>query len=179
MKFNKKRLLFVSLFLVLTIFASSVLAFITAGTKITINVTMGTVKINLDENTEFTENVKAGDIYDINNKVINVGNQPVFIRMKIDAVATSTSGTELPLDEILPDVDTNYWTEVDGWYYYNSVLDANKSSELIFDMSDFTSYALDNTYMGAAANIEFTAQAVQEKNNGTDPVQAFVTVTAE
>lgn len=103
----------------------------------------------------------------------NLGNTDAYVRMIVNKSITPAKGVteELNFDHITLDINTKYWTEKDGVYYYNKVLKAGEKSEPLFTNVHF-GVELGNEYMNAKVNIDVTMQAVQVQNNGNSALEA-------
>ena len=67
-------------------------------------------------------------------------------------------------------IDTESWTEKDGYYYYSKPLKPGEVTAPIFTAVTFKP-DMGNEYQNATATVDVSAQAVQTANNG-DTVMA-------
>ena len=80
-------------------------------------------------------------------------------------------GTAADLSLLVLDIDTTKWTEKDGWYYYNEMLQPGDTTPPLFTAVSF-SENMPNLYQEATAKIDVKAQAVQAANNGDTVLEA-------
>lgn len=106
--------------------------------------------------------------------VKNTGGQPAYIRVSVDKSIILADGTTDGVDLTLVSCDFNYdkWTEKDGFYYYNNVLDAGAETEPLFTTVTFAK-EMGNKYQNCTAEIDVQAQATQVANNGTNVFEAL------
>ncbi len=106
--------------------------------------------------------------------VVNKGSVPFFTRVLVEKKITPAQGveTELNADYISLNVNTEFWTEQNGFYYYNRILKPGQRTEPLFTKVTFAP-EMGNEYMNAQVEIAVLAQAVQSANNGTDPLYAL------
>lgn len=105
------------------------------------------------------------------SKVVSVkndGDVSFWTRVKLDKIIEAAEGVEAELvfDEYISlDIDTENWTEKDGYYYYNHALKPGETAEDLFT-TVFFAPEMGNEYMNADMEINVTAEAVQSRNNG-------------
>lgn len=128
----KKRILSLALVvaLVAIMLTSFTLAYFTDTTEAKSNVfTVGNVEIELSEpawTTEEAENVYPGEALPKDPTVTNVGPNPCFVRVKVYGLDQFGTKGEIALrhGNYVPGYDSDNWTLIDGYYYYNKVLAA-------------------------------------------------------
>lgn len=98
-------------------------------------------------------------------EVKNTGGAPAWIRVKIEKNIVLKGNGEANLDLVKLDIDTENWTEKDGWYYYNEKVPAGAVTEPIFTTVTFDT-TMGNEYQNSKATVTVYAQAVQSDNNG-------------
>lgn len=145
-------------------------------------ITSGSIKVELQEWTdtgnglvpfEDVEGVLPGTEISKIVQVKNVGGQAAWIRVSADKgihLAEGVNG-DVDLSLISYDLNTAFWTERDGFYYYNTSLQPNEVTEPLFTKVIF-SETMSNMYQNSKAVIEVTAQATQVANNGTSALDA-------
>ena len=103
----------------------------------------------------------------------NSGEAEFWCRMRIEKSIRAAEGVdaELNFDHIALDINSDAWTEKDGYYYYNKPLKPGECTEPLFTQVRF-GRELGNEYMNARLVIEVHAQAVQSRNNGTGALEA-------
>lgn len=103
--------------------------------------------------------------------VENIGDQPAYVRIKLEKHVTAADESELSTDVLVLDLDTANWTEKDGWYYYNSPLPAGENTIPLFNSVYFDAQT-GNEYQNATATVKVSVQAVQVANNGATVMDA-------
>lgn len=156
------------------------LAYYSTEDKATNVIVAGNIQINLIENMipkEGGEPVVFVDQDGIQpgetvSKIVQVGNngkKGAYVRIAVETVINLENGTEEGAkgDPSLVgfNIDTENWTEKDGFYYYNEVLSAGETTEPLFTEVQFAS-DIGNEYMCSKTVITVVAQAVQADNNG-------------
>lgn len=106
--------------------------------------------------------------------VENKGSVPFFTRALVETVIYPAPGVdaELKLEYVTLDLNTEFWTEWNGFYYYNRILQPGEKTEPLFTKVSFAP-EMGNEYMNAKVEVLVLAQAVQSANNGTDPLYAL------
>ena len=71
--------------------------------------------------------------------VENTGSGTAWVRISIEKAIALAEGLEgeIDLDLIRLDLDTEHWTEHDGYYYYNAPLAAGETTEPLFTTVTF------------------------------------------
>ena len=160
----------------LMLLAGGTLAYFTAEETAFNVITTGSLDMTLHDiyNPEDGKNVMPDTEVDKTVYVENTGNVAFWVRISLEKVIEAAEGVtaELKFDEYISlDLDTENWTEKDGYYYYNTALEAGESTTKLF-----TTVSLDkdmgNEYMGAYMEINVKAEAVQSRNNGESALTA-------
>lgn len=181
----KKKMLAIALIgICLSILAYSTTAYFTYEDTATNVITFGDLIIDLQEwaiTEDGTERVPYKDPVDVVPgkevskivQVANIGSQPAWIRVSVEKSIILAEGVagEVDLTLVSYDLNTDYWTEQDGYYYYNSVLAAGETTEPLFTKVTFASH-MGNLYQYSQAVLDVTAQATQTANNGTNVLEA-------
>jgi hypothetical protein len=97
--------------------------------------------------------------------VTNTGKRDTWVRVSVEESITLVDGGEGDLALMSLDLNTEDWTELDGYYYYLSVLEPGQETEPLFTTVSF-SEEMDNVYQNSTASIDIDAQATQVANNG-------------
>jgi len=156
---------------VLALLSGTSLAYYTV-TEISTNViTSGSVSVAVHETTADgkafpTEGVAIlpGDTVSKIVRFENTGTAPLYLRVVLEkGVANSTLSAEDCLDINL---NSDYWTYRDGYYYYNSPVNPNGFTEPMFTEVHFDGAAIGNDYIGKIFTLDITAYAVQTAHNG-------------
>ena len=175
----KKKILVIAFIAVcLSIVAYSTTAFFSVDDTATNVITMGNIKIELEELAipdDGGDPVPFGDVIDVLpgtnvSKIVqvkNTGNNSAWIRISIDKAIELAEGVNGEVDVALVslNVNTENWTELDGYYYYNTALNAGETTEPLFTTVSFASN-MGNIYQQSKAIIKVFAQATQTANNG-------------
>lgn len=106
--------------------------------------------------------------------VKNIGGQPAFIRIRLDQLITLADGTESDIDSSLVscNLNTENWTEKDGYYYYNDILNPSEETEPLFTEVTLSG-KMGNIYQSSKFELIVYAQATQVANNGENALDAL------
>ena len=185
MRVTKKKVFVLALIvLCLSCLAYGTAAFFTDDVRTRNVITTGDVEIDLlewadaDETVPFPETGVSGVMPGLSvTKIVEIKNEgttPAFVRMKAEKDIKLAEGSQIKpdLSLITLDIDTEHWTEKDGWYYYYKALEPNEMTAPLFTTVTFEK-AMGNEYQNATATVIVSGQAVQVKNNpGTDALSA-------
>ncbi|MBQ8649276.1 MAG: hypothetical protein IJ470_04325 [Clostridia bacterium] len=146
------------------------LAYYSAVGKATNVVTSGEISLLIHEKTASGEDfpkegvyVKPGDPVEKIVTVENICGHPFYLRVKlVDGVCDDFLSSE---DCIGVDINTEYWTEKDGYYYYNDILTPGSSTEPVFSQVQMNGENIGNEYLGKNLTLTISAYAVQSENN--------------
>lgn len=174
---KKKILICAFIIICLSVVAYGTAAFFTYEESATNVITMGNIKIELSDisvsedgsasPSEDTIRIVPGTDVSKVIQIENVGDNPAWVRISVEksiALAEGVSG-DIDLSLIGLDINTQYWTEADGYYYYNTVLESGKTTEPLFTTVSFAA-EMSNIYQQSIATIDITAYATQADNNG-------------
>ena len=187
---RKRRLVLLALALcIAAVTATGTLAYFTAEETAHNVITTGYLDMILHETTtggkpfpeEGLENLMPGMVVDKVVTVENVGGVEFFLRIALDKAITPAEGVnaQLTFEHITLDINDTDWTlGDDGYYYYNTALDAGETTEPLFTTVTFEP-EMGNDYMNARVEITVRAQAVQSRNNGGSPMTAVGWADAE
>lgn len=144
-------------------------------------ITMGTLDMELVEETtggapwpaEGMTGMMPGMAADKKVYIRNAGTVDFYTRVKVEKIVTLADGTpvEADLAHVVLDINTEAWTEQDGWYYCNTALTAGQESVPLFTTVTFAP-EMGNEYQNATVQINVIAQAVQSRNNGESALTA-------
>lgn len=147
-------------------------------------ITAGDVKIDLQEwalPDGGGEPVPFEDVMDVMpgmevSKIVqikNIGGQAAWVRISLEKSIVLADGMEgeADLSFVSYDLNTQYWTEKDGYYYYNTLLNSDETTEPLFTKVIF-SPSMSNLYQHSKAKIEVDAQATQVIHNGETVFEA-------
>ncbi|MGN1399073.1 MAG: SipW-dependent-type signal peptide-containing protein [Erysipelotrichaceae bacterium] len=180
----KSKILIVSLLgMLLAISTYSSLAYFTYTDTADNVITTGNISIEILEQkddgqgnlTEFEDVVDVMPSMSVSKivKVKNTSQQTVWLRVKVEKVIELAYQTDEEIDYSLIqlDFDDEYWTEVDGYYYYLAPLKATELTRALFTTVTFDG-AMGNMYQDSKVKIIIKASAVQYANNGKTVFEA-------
>lgn len=167
----KGRLLLIALAAILiTVLTQPTLAYYTTIGKATNVVTSGDIQLQIHEKTadgsDFPEEgvyVIPGDIVSKQVSVENVCGHPFYLRVKL--VSGSTNEALSAEDCLKMDIDTANWTYLDGYYYYNHILQPGETTPALFTQVEIVGSKVDQNHIGSTLSLTVNAYAVQSENN--------------
>ena len=170
----KGRLLIIALAaILLTVLTQPSLAFYTTIGKATNVVTSGDIQLMIHEKTADGSNFPAEGVYimpgDIVSKQVSIENvcdHPFYLRVKL--VSGSTDKTLTPDDCLKLDINTQYWTQEDGFYYYNTILQPGETTPALFTQVEIVGSKVNTSNIGSTLSLTVNAYAVQSENNPAD-----------
>ena len=168
---QKAKLLLVALAAILmTVLTQPSLAYYTTIGIATNVVTSGEIKLKIHEKTADGSDFPADGVYiipgDIVSKQVSVENvcdHPFYLRVKL--VSGSTNQELNPEECLKMNIDTENWTYVDGFYYYNHILRAGEITSALFTEVEIVGSKVDQTFIGSTLSLTVKAFAVQSENN--------------
>lgn len=184
MKTKKKIFALALVAICLSLVAYGTLAYFTDVDRATNVITMGTVDIDIEEwsKSEDSETLKpfVGPIGVLPGQTVskivqikNIGTGTAYVRVSLEKIielAEDRSG-EVDLSLISYDINSEDWTLVDGYYYYNKPLQPNSTTTPLLKNVIFANN-MDNMYQHSKVTIKIAAEATQAANNGTDALTA-------
>ena len=171
---QKTRLLLIALAaILLTVLTQPTLAFYTHIGKATNVVTSGSLEMRIYEKTagddDFPEEgvyIIPGDIVSKRVSIQNVCGAPFYLRVKL---IHGTTKEELDPEEALKlDINTTDWVLVDGYYYFNHILQPGEVTPPLFTQVEIVGDKVDQHDVGTMLSITVSAQAVQSEHNPVD-----------
>lgn len=167
----KSNLLLIALAAILvTVLTQPTLAYYTTIGKATNVVTSGGIQLQIHEKTADGSDFPAEGVYiipgDIVSKQVTVENvceHPFYLRVKL--VSGSTNEALSAEDCLKMDIDTENWTYVDGFYYYNNILKPDETTPALFTQVEIVGSKFDQTHIGSTLSLTVNAYAVQSENN--------------
>lgn len=168
----------------LSLAAYRTVAYFTAEDTVTNVITAGNVRIELQE-TAIPEDggapVPFEDVIGVMpgaevSKIVevkNTGDKTAYIRIRLEKEVTLAEGAAGETDPGLIglNIDTESWTEKDGYFYYNEPLAAGQTTKPLFTAVSF-SKEMSDLYQNSKAMISVKASAVQTDNNGDSAREA-------
>lgn len=101
-------------------------------------------------------------------KVKNVCDYPAYVRIQLD-MSGQDDTESFPAEEYVNyDFADNKWQEKDGWFYYTSILEPDKTTEDLMHGIQFDINRLTAEHAGSDISFKIRLQAVQSKNNADD-----------
>ena len=186
MKRNKRIIAVLAITSILAVMVFQTLAFFTAEDTALNRVTMGNVALILNDDTKNPETkalepfpeegfnlVMPGDVIDKIVSVTNAGDNPIWVRIKLDrSIILADEAADVDFNVLGLDLNDEDWTEgEDGWFYYNEILAPGETTENLFTQVTFPT-SLGNAFMNAEVEIDVLAQGVQSQNNGVTVQEA-------
>ncbi len=181
----KTKLLALSVVLILAALSVyGTLAYFTAQGTARNAVTTGDIKIALEERMLTPDGEKTvpfenqlgvmpgSDVSKIVT-VTNTGGQPAWVRVSLDKAIELARGVEgeADLSLVTCDLNTESWTEKDGYYYYNAALEPGQTTEPLFTAVHFAK-TMSNMYQESRAILQVNAFATQTAHNGASALDA-------
>ena len=147
-------------------------------------ITAGNVKIELQEKMltpEGEKTVPFEDPLDVMpgcevSKIVtvkNTGGQPAWVRVSVEKAVVLAEGVEGEVDLSLVsfNLNTDHWTEKDGFYYYTAELAPGQTTEPLFTEVSFEK-TMSNLYQDGKAILTINAYATQTAHNGSTVFEA-------
>ena len=167
----KAKLLLIALAAILvTVLTQPTLAYYTTIGRATNVVTSGSLQMQIIEKSgdgsDFPEEgvyIIPGDIVSKQVSVRNICDAPFYLRVKL--IHGSTNEALNPEECLRMDINTAEWTLVDGYYYFNRILQPGESTSNLFTQVEIVGSQVDQTHVGSMLSITVDAQAVQSQNN--------------
>lgn len=165
----------------LSIVASGTLAYFTAQETAHNVITSGGVAIQLHEFSDrgHDELIPWRDVdgvmpgAEISKIVIvrNTGASEAWVRVKVDKTVILANKDKGNPEVMELDINDTFWTEQDGYYYYNDSLAPGDETPALFTTVLFDP-TMGNEYQNCTATIDVKADAVQVANNGDTVLDA-------
>ena len=170
MKARARLLLIALAAILLTALTQPTLAYYTTIGKATNVVTSGGISLQIHEKTADGSNFPEEGVYiipgDIVSKQVTVENvcgHSFYLRVKL--VSGSTNEALSAEDCLKMDIDTANWTYLDGFYYYNAVLQPGETTPALFTQVEIVGSKVDQNHIGSTLSLTVNAYAVQSENN--------------
>ncbi len=167
----KSKLLLIALAAILaTVLTQPTLAFYTTVGHVSNVVTSGSIQLMIHEKTadgsDFPNEgvfIIPGDIVSKQVTVENICSHPFYLRVKL--ISSSTNAALAPEDCLKLDIDTANWTYIQGFYYYNIILQPGETTPALFTQVEIVGSKVDQTHIGSTLSLTVNAYAVQSENN--------------
>ena len=165
--------------LCIALMTNSTIAYFTTSAIARNVITAGNIQVDLVEKDfagnafENPVNVVPGDQVEKVVTIENTGSNPCWVRINVEKSVELAEGVtgEVDLSLITIDFNTTDWTEKDCWFYYNTMLEPEKTTEALFTTVTF-SEDMGNLYQSSVANVLVKTQVVQADNNGATVMDA-------
>ena len=170
MKARSKLLLIALAAILVTVLTQPTLAYYTTVGTATNVVTSGDIQLMIHEKTADGSNFPTEGVYIIPGDIVsqqvsveNVCAHPFYLRVKL--VSGSTDEALTAEDCLKMDIDTVNWTYVDGFYYYNRILQPGETTPALFTQVEIVGSKVDQTHIGSTLSLTVNAYAVQSEHN--------------
>ena len=168
---GKGRLLLIAMAAILmTVLTQPSLAYYTTVGKATNVVTSGGIQLQIHEKTADGSDFPVDGVYvipgDIVSKQVSVENvceHPFWLRVKL--VSGANSEALSPEDCLKLDIDESHWTLMEGYYYYNQILQPGETTHTLFTQVEIVGSKVDTSNIGSTLTLTVNAYAVQSENN--------------
>lgn len=177
----KRKLLILSVVVIcLASLAAGTLAYFNKEDTVHNVITTGGIDIKINEWADEEKKTPFEDLDGImpgqtETKIVeieNIGASAAYIAVKVEKSITLNNGEKAAnTDAVSIDINTTYWTEKDGYYYYKTAVQPGDITEPLFTTVSFDK-TMGNEYQKCTVTIDVNAYAVQSANNGTDPTAA-------
>ena len=170
----KARLLLIALAaILLTVMTQPSLAYYTTIGKATNVVTSGQIQLQIHEKTadgsDFPEEgiyIIPGDIVSKQVSVENICAHPFYLRVRL--ISASNDQALSAEDCLKMNIDTRNWTFLDGYYYFNRILQPGETTTPLFTEVEIVGSRVDQSHIGSTLSLTVQAFAVQSENNPAD-----------
>jgi len=187
----KKKLFVLALIAIcLSITAYGTMAYFTYEDTATNVISAGSIQIAVREWSEDAEgerepfenviHVLPGNAVSKIVEIENIGLNAAWIRVSAEKAIELAVGVEGQVDLSLVtfDLNTEFWTEQDGYYYYNLALQPGETTAPLFTQVAF-SLEMGNLYQNSTATVTIAAQATQVAHNGQTVFEATLWPASE
>lgn len=122
------------------------------------------------------EYVMPGDEMDNTISVENIGPEPVWVRISVDkaielAAGMAPEGFTVNPDLVKLNINTEHWTEKDGWFYYLKPLPVGEDTEPLMRTITIDP-SMPNEYQSSVITMTINACGVQTVHNGKTVLEA-------
>ena len=184
MSLKQKLLTLSAVIIVVALSAYGSVAYFTAEDTARNVITAGKLKIDLQEKMLTSDGEKTVPFEDRLGvmpgsevskivEVKNTGGQDAWVRVSVNKAIELAEGVEdeVDLSLISFDLNTDYWTEKDGFYYYTAKLAPGHTTEPLFTAVTFAK-TMSNQYQNSKAILTVNAYATQTVHNGSTALEA-------
>lgn len=184
MSLKQKLLTLSAVIIVVALSAYGSVAYFTAEDTARNVITAGKLKIELQEKMLTSDGEKTVPFEDRLGvmpgsevskivEVKNTGGQDAWVRVSVNKAIELAEGVEdeVDLSLISFDLNTDYWTEKDGFYYYTAKLAPGHTTEPLFTAVTFAK-TMSNQYQNSKAILTVNTYATQTVHNGNTALEA-------
>lgn len=162
---KKASALTIAIILILVMAIGGTVAFLVTHTDQIVN-TFQPTDVTCEINEEFNDNntVKTSAV------VENTGKIPAYIRVAVVANTVDAEGNITGTADVSNELAISGWTKIDGYYYYNGVVQPNKTTGQLLDADGINLDGIQVTILASAIQAEPTnavAQAWGVQFNGS------------
>ncbi len=170
----KFRCLVISLIaIIITFFTQGSLAYYSTVGKATNVITSGNIQFIIHEKTDSGQDFPQEGVYiipgDIVSKKVSIESDcehPFYLRVKL---VYGVNSEELSAEDCFKlNINEEYWKLIDGWYYYQGIVEPGQTTPNVFSHVEIVGNKVDNSYLGKTLTLTVKAQAVQSENNPVD-----------
>ena len=157
----KRKVLLVSVTLILVIFLSFTMTTLYTVIPNIDVIVSGNVKLNLFQ-TAKEQTILPGDTVDNIVTVKNTGDTSAYLKIALS----------LTIDGNTANISDTSWTLKDGYYYYNTALAKDNTTNALFTKMHFKGENILNSFIGKVIELKITVYGVASENNGSSPFDA-------
>ena len=173
MKQQAKLLLIALAAILMTVLTQPSLAYYTTIGSATNVVTSGSISLKIHEKTADGSDFPAEGVYIIPGDIVskqvmveNICDHPFYLRVKV--VSTSNNEALSAEDCLKMNIDIANWTYLDGFYYFNQILQPGEMTPALFTQVEIVGSKVNQTHIGSTLSLTVNAYAVQSENNPAD-----------
>lgn len=146
---KKASALTIAIILILVMAIGGTVAFLVTHTDQIVN-TFQPTDVTCEINEEFNDNntVKTSAV------VENTGKIPAYIRVAVVANTVDAEGNITGAKDVSTELASSGWTKIDGYYYYNGVVQPNKTTGQLLDADGIDLNGIQVTILASAIQAE-------------------------
>ena len=173
MKMGKIKIRFILVAVVaimLSFVNQSTLAYYQTVGRATNVITSGDFEYIVRERTDWGMDFPSEGVYvhpgDVVSKEVTIENNcshPFYVRVKL---VYGVNSEELSSEDCFKvNINSEYWEEHDGWFYYKDVVEPGVTTPYVFSHVEIVGSKVDNRYIGKTLSLTVKSQIVQSRNN--------------
>lgn len=165
----KRKVLLVSVTLIMVIFLSFTMTTLYTVIPNIDVIVSGNVKLNLFQ-TAKEQTILPGDTVDNIVTVKNTGDTSAYLKI---ALSLTIDGNTADIDNYIEfNISDTSWIFKDGYYYYNTALTKDNTTNALFTKMHFKGENISNGFIGKVIELKITVYGVASVNNGSTPFDA-------